>query len=703
MVCLTPISCECQLIIKRENIIAYVRGNNIFIWKDGKTTQVTQNGGPDMFNGVPDWVYEEEMLESRFALWFNEAGDRLAYLSFNETGVQTYRVPYYMDSKDPKASLPQPYPRELEIRWPKVGSKNPTVQLSLLNVNWGQSGPQSRVIDVNTVTSFEPNDCIIGEVAWLGDRLAARTFNRVQDASKLVVYDTRDNSTKLLRSQEGGDGWIDNTKTMKYVGVIAQYDPLDVWGKDGCCEEYFLDKTDLTNWDHYYLFPTMFPKNDALPVTTGDFDTRDILHVDKEAKVIFYSSSEPHATESHLFMVSYRTWERTNITDTSKPGFYSASFSPGSKYMVLNYEGPNVPYQELYAMGDFKKPIRIITSNNGLQEKLKEYKLPMIKYADLKHPAGWNISAMLRYPANFNPDKKYPLLLTPYGGPGAQEVKKSMQEFGFGAYVASDPDLEYFTYTVDNRGTGYRGRMFKIQVAHHLGPMEAEDQVWAATQLARQNNFIDRNKIGIWGWSYGAYISAKVVETDSGVFSLALITAPVSDWRLYDSMFTERVMGLPTTNAANYSTTAVRKVAGFKNIAGGVLMQHGTGDDNVHFQNSAALVDTLIGGGVGPDKLQVQYYPDSDHDIYYNGAKRFLYRQLAKRLWEEKVRVVSNETKPAHQWQRSVADSGSAVFSEGFRSSGFEESWNATEAGGMLVKGTKEYEERLAKFLRTLD
>ncbi|RDI77288.1 hypothetical protein Vi05172_g12700 [Venturia inaequalis] len=692
----------------KENVIGYVRGNNIYIWKDGKTTQVTQNGGPDMFNGVPDWVYEEEILEDKFALWFNEAGDRLAYLSINETGVQTYRVPYYMNQTDPKASIPQPYPRELELRYPKAGSTNPTAKLSLLSLNWDQSGPQPLVIDVNTVTSFEPNDCIIGEVAWLGDRLAARTFNRVQNASKLVLYDTRDNSTKITKSQDGGDGWIDNTRTMIYLGVIAQYDPLDVWGKNGCCEEYFIDKTDLTNWNHFYLFPTMFAKNDAIPVTWGDFDTRKILHVDKEEKLIFFTSAETHATESHLYMVSYRTFEKTPITDTSKPGFYSASFSPGSKYFVLNYEGPNVPYQELYSMDDLKKPIRTVTTNKVLQDRLKEYKLPIIRYADLKHPAGWNISAMLRYPANFNPEKKYPLLVTPYGGPGSQDVSKTMQLFDFKAYASSDPDLEYFTYTVDNRGTNYRGRLFRTEVAHRIGQLESEDQLWAAKQLAHQNKFIDADKIAMWGWSYGGFITAKAVEADSGIISLGLITSPVSDHRLYDSMWTERYMGLPTTNAANYTATAIRKVAGFKNIAGGVLLQHGTGDDNVHFQNSAALVDTLIGGGVGPDKLQVQYFPDSDHNIGYNGAYRFLHRQLAKRLWEERVRVVGNGTGAGHQWgRRSVADSsGSGVFSEGFgvvRAAGVGGSWKGMEAVGTLVKGTKEYGERLDAFLKKID
>jgi dipeptidyl-peptidase-4 len=188
-------------------------------------------------------------------------------------------------------------------------------------------------------------------------------------------------------------------------------------------------------------------------------------------------------------------------------------------------------------------------------------------------------------------------------------------------------------------------------VSRHLGQFEADDQIWAAKQLARQNNWVDRSKIAIWGWSYGGYLSAKVVEADSGVFSLGLITAPVSDWRLYDSMYTERYMGLPTTNAENYTQTAVHRVEGFKNIAGGVLLQHGTGDDNVHFQNSAALVDTLVGGGVGPDKLQVQYFTDSDHGIGYNGANRFVYKQLAKKLFEEKIRAL-NGTQPQHQWSR---------------------------------------------------
>jgi dipeptidyl-peptidase-4 len=578
----------------------------------------------------------------------------LAYLTFNETGVPTYRVQYYMDQKNVTSSVAPSYPRELEIRYPKVGATNPTVKANLLKINWGSEGPKPIELKI---AAYPPEEQIIGEVAWLGERIGVRTFNRAQDASKLIVYDTRPNVTlnyKVAKSQEGNDGWLDNSRFIKFIGIISG-EAGERWNMNGCCEEYYLDKTDLSNWDHLYLNPTNWFQNDPIPLTWGDYDVRSILFVDRVRHVVYYTSTERHPTESHVYAVSYRTLQKVPLVDTTKPGFYSASFSPGGQYYVLTYSGPNVPYQELYSIDDYTKPLRTITSNQGLVTALSQYKLPMIRYADLRHPLGYNLSAVLRYPANFNASRKYPVLFTPYGGPGSQEVTKRMLPFDFKAYIASDPELEYITYTVDNRGTGYRGREFRGSVARHLGQFEAEDQIWAAQWLARQNKFIDKDKIAIWGWSYGGYLSAKVVEADTGVFSLGLVTAPVSDWRLYDSMYTERFMGLLSTNAANYTETAVRRVAGFKNIAGGVLLQHGTGDDNVHFQNSLALVDTLVGGGVGPDKLQVQYFTDSDHGIAFNGANRFVYKQLAKRLFEEKMRA-TNGSQPQHQWSRYVDD-----------------------------------------------
>lgn len=258
---------------------------------------------------------------------------------------------------------------------------------------------------------------------------------------------------------------------------------------------------------------------------------------------------------------------------------------------------------------------------------------------------------MQRLPVNFDATKSYPVLFTPYGGPGAQEVSKRFQTLTWRAYIASDPELEYITYTIDNRGTGYKGREFRSTVTKQLGLLEAQDQIWAAKELASMFSFIDPAKIGIWGWSYGGFLTSKVLEQDSDVFSFGLITAPVTDWRFYDSMYTERYMKLPTnsSNAAGYAKTRVHSAEGFKNARGGFAIMHGTGDDNVHYQNSAALVDFLVGEGVGPEKMSMMAFTDSDHGIVYNGASSWLYKFLTGKLFGERERV-DGEVALRHQW-----------------------------------------------------
>jgi dipeptidyl-peptidase-4 len=391
-------------------------------------------------------------------------------------------------------------------------------------------------------------------------------YNRVQSLSKLFLYDTATGASQVTREQDGSDGWLDNHMAIASIG-----------------NGRFLDQNDLSGYDHFYTY-SINDTASAVALTKGEFEVRAILKVDAARNTVYYTSTEVHPTESHVFGVSLETGQSFNLTDTSQPGFWSASFTQSGNYYVLTYSGPNVPFQQLYATNDTSTPIRTITDNAALVSALQEYNLPSIEYVDLKSPSGFTFSGMLRYPANFDPSKKYPVLFTPYGGPGAQEVTKRMQTFDFNSYISADPELEYITFTLDGRGTGFRGRAHRASVNRHLGEFEAEDQIWAARELSSRYSFINKDKIQIWGWSFGGYLSAKVVEADSGVFSQALITAPVSDWRLYDSMYTERYMGLPDTNADNYTKTAVRNVAGFKNIAGGVLMQHGTGDDNVHFQ-----------------------------------------------------------------------------------------------------------------------
>ncbi|KAK4122993.1 hypothetical protein N657DRAFT_634217 [Parathielavia appendiculata] len=616
--------------------IAFVQGNNLFIWDQGKTSQITNNGGPDMFNAVPDWVYEEEIFGTNHALWYSPDGQYIAFLSFNETGVQTFTIPYFMDNQN----VPPSYPRELKLRYPKVGTKNPTVALNLFDV-------KSKSLAPVPIDAWPADELIVGEVAWVTDghdKLIYRTFNRVQDHEKLMLVDTKTKTSTVTRERDGSDGWLDNNQAITYIGQVKRKSDREERSKNH--DKYYLDLSDASGWNHLYLFTLDGRSN--ITLTSGSWEVASILKVDTARGLVYYTSTESHPTERHVYSVSFITGKKTPLVDPSIPAVWSASFSSQGGYFILRYAGPDVPYQELYSITNTTTPLRTINANAKLHAALQSYHLPNITYLDIPHPSGFNLSAMLRLPASFDPFKRYPVLLTPYGGPGAQEVNKAFKPLNWNAYIASDPELEYITLTVDNRGTGYRGRAFRSAVAGRLGELEAQDQIWAAKWLAEQSSWVDRERIGIWGWSYGGYLTAKVVEVGDEAIAFGLATAPVADWRLYDSMYTERYMKTPELNGEGYNKSAVRGVDGFKGLRGGFLVQHGTGDDNVHFQNAAAFGDLLMGGRVGPEKLEVTFFTDSDHSIRYNGQNAFVYKQLTKKLFEEKNRVAAE----GHQWSK---------------------------------------------------
>ncbi|PKS05194.1 hypothetical protein jhhlp_008562 [Lomentospora prolificans] len=613
--------------------IAFVRGNNLFIrdHATGSVEQITHDGGPDLFHGVPDWVYEEEIFGDRSTLWFSPDAEYLAFLSFNETGVGTFTVPYYMNGQE----VAPTYPKELELRYPKVGSTNPTVELNILTLS---SGTYERV----SVSVFEPEDLIIGEVAWVTDShtsLLYRAFNRVQDRDAHVIVDPTSLSERVVRRRDGSDGWLDHTLAVSYVGTL----------QSSSNDTYYIDLSDEDGWSHIYLYPVN--GGDAIQLTSGEWEVSAILYVDTVQKLVYYQASTSHSTERHVYKVSWEDNEITALVDDSVPAYWSASFSSGGGYYILSYLGPDVPYQELYSSNSTSTPLRVIQDNKPFYDTISKYKLPEISYFELEHPDGYSLNVMQQLPPNFDSSRTYPVLFTPYGGPNSQSVSKRFQTYGWEAYISSDPELEYVVYTVDNRGTAQRGRKYRSAVTSRLGMLEAQDQIWAAEQLIAKYDYIDANKIGMWGWSYGGYLTAKTLEVDSGVFALGLITAPVSDWRFYDSMYTERYMKTLDGNNKGYLESAVHNVDGFKNVAGGFSILHGTGDDNVHYQHTAALIDLLVGGGVPPEKMKMFAFTDSDHGISYNGADTYIYKFLTARLYDEVQRVPDKEA-TRHQWSK---------------------------------------------------
>ena len=587
----------------------------------------------DIFNAVPDWVYEEEIFGDTKTLWWSPDGEYLAFLRMNETGVPTYTVPYYQAGQN----VAPAYPLNLDIRYPKVGKANPTTTFHLLKVG------EEKAVQVE-FESFEPKDLLITEVAWVTDdhsHIIFRTMNRVQDLEKLVLVDVEAGAkTKVVRERDATDGWIDNMLAITYIPHSSP--------------PAYLDLSDHSGYMHIYLYSrdgSFSPK----PLTSGDWEVTSLSKIDAIRGIVYYISTERDSTERHLYSVSLTNpgAKKTNLVDVGAPGYWGASFSTGGGYYLLSYNGPDIPWQKLYSIsadGSKHTLIRTVQDNAALKTKLADYALPHFRWSKLKHPSGEELNALERLPPNFNPKKKYPVLFHIYGGPGSQDTGKQFRTVSWDTYIGSDPELEYIILTVDNRGTGYKGRAFRALITRQLGKLEAQDQIFAAKEWAKKE-YVNEKHIVIWGWSYGGYLTAKVIEanTEANVFSRGLITAPVSDFRFYDTMYTERYMKTLEGNAEGYRTTAVVDVRGFKSVRGGVLVQHGTGDDNVHFQNSAALVDTLMRQGVTPEKLRVQWFTDSDHNIKRVGQNMFLYRQLTNELFEEKK---WKEEKKKHQWEK---------------------------------------------------
>ncbi|GKU19109.1 unnamed protein product [Fusarium langsethiae] len=612
--------------------VAFVRDNDLFIrGSDGKVDQITSDGGPDMFHGVPDWVYEEEIYGGRSALWWSPDSKFIAFLSFNETGVGTFTIPYYMDNE----KVAPTYPRELDLRYPKVGSKNPTVELNILDVSEGEYKPVP-------VEAFEPEELIIGEVAWVTkdhSALIFRAFNRVQDQDAHVVVNPETLESNTVRERDGSDGWLEHTLSISFVGPL---------GSSGD-ETYYVDVNDQDGWNHIYLYPVA--GGEAIQLTSGEWEVSTILHIDTAKKLVYFQASKRHSTERHVYKVSWETKKLTALVDETVPGYWSASFSSSGGYYILHYQGPDVPYQELYTSNSTSKPVRTLVDNKQFYKNITEYNLPNITYFGLEHPDGYTLNVMQQLPPNFNSSHKYPVLFTPYGGPNSQRVAKSFQALNWKQYISSDPELQYVVYTVDNRGTAMRGRKYRSMVTSQLGKLEPLDQIWAAEQFASMFDYVDSEKIGMWGWSYGGYLTAKTIEADSGVFSFGLITAPVSDWSFYDSMYTERYMKTLDENEKGYLETAVHDVSGFKNIAGQFSVLHGTGDDNVHYQHAAAMIDLLVGSGVSPEKMKMFAFTDSDHSIVYNGASVWIYKYLTARLYDE-VKRQPKAKALSHQWNK---------------------------------------------------
>ncbi|WVO18103.1 hypothetical protein L204_105805 [Cryptococcus depauperatus] len=614
--------------------LAFVSSNDLYLIPESQMVsnsptpiRITTDGSHTVFNGVPDWVYEEEVFETDSAFWWSPDAKNIAFLRSDESNVKDFKLLYYNPGED--AFEVHQYQSELDMKYPKPGTPNPLVSVhiysllrhSLSSLTWAEKLP----ID----------DEVITEVSWAGnDTLLVKETDRSARKGNVVLFEQGKKEGKVVRilgedGEEGDKGWIDHKQNVVPVDTpVSGY--LDIVPNNG--------------YNHIAFFS---PLNSTKPIwlTKGEWEVTEISGVDDKIGLIYFTAAKP-SIDRHIFSIPIPTEfdikaydeSPTPITDTNSPGYYEAKFSPEAGYYVLSYKGPDVPWQRLIEADTEKENTRdegerpniLLEGNSELNKTLSEYLRPLVTRTTIQSE-GHELNMLEILPPKIDTTgrRKYPVLIRVYGGPGSQTVSNRF-EFDWHYYLASTE--KYIVVMLDGRGTGFKGRGLKNSVRDELGKYEVVDQLQAAKEMIKRR-YVDRSRIGIWGWSYGGYLTCKTVEADTGVFTLGMAVAPVTNWLYYDSIYTERYMSTPKLNPEGYLASAVNNVTSFSGDKVDFIWAHGSGDDNVHYANSASLLDKLTQKEVRGWRFRM--FTDSKHSMDRRHAYRELYEWMTDFLIEK--------------------------------------------------------------------
>jgi dipeptidyl aminopeptidase len=600
----------------QSDAVVFTRGNNMFLRKlsSSKVVQITKDGGPDLFYGIPDWVYEEEVFSGNSATWWAEDGKYVAFLRTDESEVPEYPIQYFVSRPSGKQPLAgeENYPEVRQIKYPKAGAPNPVVRLQFYDVVKGD------VFEVKISDEFADNDRLITEVVWAGStgKALIRETNRESDILRVVLVDVLNRTGKTVRTvnvAEIDGGWFEVSQNTRYIPADAA---------NGRPYDGYVDTVIHKNYDHLGYF-TPLDNSEPILLTSGNWEVVDAPSaVDLKKNLVYFVATKESSIQRHVYSVKLDGTDMKPLTDTSKEAYYDVSFSSGAEYALLNYAGPGIPSQKVVSTPSNPSYYEnTIEENKDLAEMAKKHELPIEIYSTVNID-GFELNVVERRPPHFNEKKKYPVLFYLYGGPGSQTVTKKFT-IDFQSYIASS--LNYIVVTVDGRGTGFIGREARCIIRGNLGYWEARDQIETAKIWAAKK-YVDSSRLAIWGWSYGGFMTLKTLEQDAGqTFSYGMAVAPVTDWRFYDSIYTERYMHTPQDNAQGYQNSTISDV---KSLSQNVrwLMMHGVADDNVHMQNTLTLIDRLDVAGI--ENYDDAFFPDSDHGIYFHGANKIVYDSM---------------------------------------------------------------------------
>jgi len=564
-----------------EKNIAYVFNNNLFIYNIKKkiSKQITFDGEKNkIINGASDWVYEEEFKLVRGFQWSND-GKNLAYYKFDETHVKEFS----MDIYDNKL-----YPSQQKFKYPKAGEKNSTVKIYYYNLD----------TEVHNFIYTEKDYEYIPRIKWTNspNLLVLYGLNRKQNKLDFILANVNNNTNRILFTE----------KDKYYIDI---HDNLTFLPNNN-----FIWTSEKSGFNHIYIKDF---EGDEIQVTEGNWEVTEFHGVNSDKMKIFYTSTEDGSINRSLYVQDLNSDIKVKLS--SRIGFNESVFSKGMKYYMNSYSDANTA--AIYTLNkDDGTELMTLEDNSEFNSKIKNYNLSKKEFFTIK-TAKAEMNAWMIKPPNFDATKKYPLFMFVYGGPGSQEVTNS---FGWTEYFWHQMLAQkgYVVACVDNRGTGGKGSEFKKITYKQLGKLETIDQIDAANYFG-DLNYIEEKRIGIQGWSYGGYMSSLCITKGSDIFSLAIAVAPVTNWRYYDNIYTERYMQTPEENPEGYDNNS--PINHIDKLEGKYLIIHGGADDNVHIQNTMEMIKQLVKSNKQFDQF---IYPDKNHSIYGGNARYHLYKKM---------------------------------------------------------------------------
>lgn len=578
--------------------IAFVRNNNIYLVKllfGNSESQVTKDGEFNkVLNGIPDWVYEEEFGFNR-AFEFSADSKMIAYIRFDESKVPMYSFPWYKGLAPEKKEYAN-YPGEYRYKYPKAGEMNSTVTVHTYDIKSHVTRQMDLPLDA---------DGYIPRIKFTSDpeKLAIMTLNRHQDRFDLYMANPRSGLCKLTIR--------DNA---------PQYIKEQAYSNIAFYPENIVLMSERDGYNHLYLYT--IGGNLVKQITKGKFEVKDFLGWDRNSNIFYYSSNEESPLRSAVYKIDAKG-KKTKLS--VRTGTNTAIFNSTLTYYINKFSNLSTP--TLITVNDNKgKELATLMDNAKLKKQIAGLNMPTKEFFKFKTTEGVELNGWMMKPANFDPNKKYPVIMHQYSGPGSQEVLDNWGVGSFrdgGMFEAYMCDKGYIMVCVDGRGTGGRGAEFEKCTYLFLGVKESHDQVEAARYLSGLP-YIDGSRIGIWGWSFGGYNTLMSMSEGTPIFKAGVAIAPPTDWRFYDSVYTERFMRTPKENGDGYQAgSAIQRAP---KLHGKLLLIHGSADDNVHFQNSAEYSEALVQAGI---QFDMQVYTNRNHSITGGNTRIHLMNRVA--------------------------------------------------------------------------